>query len=306
MEVVQRLHKTEAGGHAVSVLCRLLEVAPSSYYHSLQRTPSPRAQANQALVDELRRRFVASHETYGSRRLTAALRAAGYGVNHKRVERLMRQEGMLPHPVRRYRAVRQRPAERRTAPNRLGQHFVAEAPNQVWLVDTTEFATQEGSLYLAVVEDLFSRRVVGWVTGSHFTQQLVCAALRRALRLRGGAHQTLHGLLHHSDQGAQYTSDLYLALLAEAGLLASMSAAGNCYDNAPIESFIATLKVEWTHPFTYASRRQLHHDLFDFIEGFYNVRRLHSTLGYLSPVAFERRYYQQSHRSEQAASPPAS
>ena len=304
MELVTRLHEVEGGGgYPIGTLCRLLGVATSSYYRRTGQGNSPRAQANQVLLGELRGHFVASHETYGARRLTAALRAHGQMVNHKRVERLMRMGEMMPHPTRRYRAVAKRPSGRRTAPNRLQQHFVAAAPNQVWLVDTTEFATHEGPLYLAVVEDLFSRRVVGWDTGARFTQELVCEALRRALALRRCARQQLSGLLHHSDRGAQYTSDLYLALLAEAGLQPSMSAAGNCYDNAPMESFMGTLKVEWTHPFTYSSHSQLHQDLFDYIEGFYNTHRLHSALGYLSPSAFELRFQQQQHSLVQPVSP---
>lgn len=323
MKLVEQLSAPAGGGHAVSLLCRLLHVAPSGYYRP--RTPAARQRrqarkaAEEALVQELRHAFVASHETYGSRRLTAALRSGPSGpsgpstvqteargaVNHKRVERLARLHELVPHTVKRLRSLSRRAPGRQPAPNRLDQRFVAERPNQVWLVDTTEFATQQGKLYLAVVEDLCSRRVVGWTTGERFDQQLVATALRLALQRRAGAKGTLTGLVHHSDQGAQYTAADYLALLEASGLTASMSGVGCCYDNAPMESFIGTLKVEWTHPFTYATRRQLEQDLFDFIEGFYNPTRLHSALGYLSPVSFEQRFHQQHlHTETQLSHPP--
>jgi putative transposase len=312
MKLVEQLQSPQGGGHAVSRLCRLLGVAPSGYYRS--RTPAARQRQQArvaeeaALVGALRRQFVASHETYGSRRLTAAVRASLQAprINHKRVERLMRREGLVPHTVRRLRSLSKRVTGRRAAPNHLDQCFVAERPNQVWLTDTTEFATQEGTLYLAAVEDLYSRRVVGWATAARFTQALTATALRTALQRRQGAPQTLAGLIHHSDQGAQYTAEGYLALLQAAGLTASMSGVGCCYDNAPMESLFGTLKVEWTHPFTYATRHELELDLFDFIEGFYNPTRMHSALGNLSPVQFEQRYQQQQQlRTEEVQQPQA-
>jgi putative transposase len=306
MTLVEQLHAPEQGGYPVSRLCRLLNVMPGGYYRRQARLRSPQRQARLAaeatVVNEVRRQFVASHETYGSRRLTAAVRAnlqvQGLRINHKRIERLMHVHGLVPHTGKRFRSLSKRAPSRRAAPNQLNQHFVATQLNQVWLVDTTEFVTQEGTLYLAAVEDLCSRRVVGWATASTFTQELAATALCTALHRRQGARQTLSGLIHHSDQGAQYTAEDYLALLEAAGLTASMSGAGCCYDNAPMESLFGTLKVEWTHPFTFATRRQLETDLFDYIEGFYNPTRLHSALGYLSPVQFEQRYQQQRQQQQ--------
>ena len=275
----------------MSVLCRLLGVARSGYAVWQAHAPTQREQTDAVLLAALRRLFVVSEETYGSPRLLADLRDEGFVVNHKHVERLMREHNIVPHPVRRARQ-RKRSAGPPPAPNRLNQHFSAERPNQVWLVDSTEFLTYEGKLYLAVVEDLCARRIVGWQTGTRFTTGLVLAALRSALGQRQ-PQAAVQTLVHHSDQGTQYTAAAYLAVLETHGLTPSMSGAGNCYDNAPMESFIASLKKEWTHPATYASRRQLTYDLFDYIELFYNRRRRHSALGYLSPVAFEQRYDQQ-------------
>lgn len=314
MSLVAQLHAAEGGGYPVSQLCRLLRVAPSGYYR--QRTPvarqrqQARADEDALVVDELRRQAVASHETYGSRRLTAAVRpllaAQGVQVNHKRIERLMRRHAIIPHTVRRFRSLSKRTPGARAAPNFLEQRFVATAPNQIWLTDATEFVTDEGKLYLAVVEDLYSRQVVGWATGARFTEALVGRALCAAVQRRRSAQQTLCGLIHHSDQGAQYTSDAYRALLDAAGLTASMSGSGCCYDNAPMESLIGTLKVEWTHPFTYATRLALELDLFDFIELFYNRTRLHSALGNQSPLQFEQRYHalQQQQHPEEEQQPP--
>lgn len=277
--------------YPVSVLCRVLGVARSGYVAWCDPAPSRREATDAVLVAALRRFFVASEETYGSPRLLADLRAEGFVVNHKHVERLMREHDIVPHPVRRARR-RKRSAGPPAMPNRLNQQFSAERPNQVWLVDSTEFLTHEGKLYLAVVEDLFSRRVVGWQTGTRFTTELVLTALRSALGQRRPA-TAVQALLHHSDQGTQYTATAYLAVLETHGLTASMSGVGHCYDNAPMESLIASLKKEWTHPVSYATRQHLTCDLFDYIELFYNRRRRHSALDYLSPADFEERYAQQ-------------
>ncbi len=278
--------------YGVSRICGVLGASVSGYQDRRRRMPSARAQEDAVLLEGIRRLFVASHETYGSPRIHAALRQEGWEVNHKRVERLMREHDIVPHPTRRFRTLSRRAPGRTAAPNLLNQNFDSDAPNRVWLVDSTEFVTDEGKLYLSVVEDLYSRRVVGWATGSHFNQELVCQALRTAFVRRGISPHTLHKLVHHSDQGAQYTSDAYQQLLAKHHTQVSMSDAGNCYDNAPMESLISSIKKEWTTSFVYHTRRQLQNDLLDYIELFYNRQRLHSSIGNCPPVTFEERYYQ--------------
>lgn len=282
--------------YPVQRVCQLLGVAPSGYYRYHQHLPSHHAREDGALLAEIRRIFVESHETYGSPRIHAALQQAGWRVARKRVERLMRKHAIVPHMVRRQRSHTKRNPAHHTTPNLLQQHFVASRPNQVWLTDTTELNSLEGIRYLATVEDLFSRRIVGWTTASRFTIETISTALKNALAQRRIRPGTALALIHHSDQGSQYTSHDYLALLSEYALQSSMSDRGNAYDNAPMESFFATLKKEWTSDRIYPTHAALDNDLFDFIESFYNRKRLHSSLDYRSPVAFEAAFHAQSTR----------
>lgn len=279
--------------YPVQRVCALLGVAPSGYYHYRQHQPSQHTLTDATLLCEIRRIHFESHETYGSPRMHAALQQAGYHVSRKRVERLMREHGIVPHMVKRLRSHSKRNPAHGTAPNLLQQHFVATRPNQVWLSDTTEMHTLQGIWYLATVEDLFSRRIVGWTTASRFTGALVASALRSALSRRHIKPSSPLSLLQHSDQGSQYTSNDYLALLKKYKLRSSMSDVGNCYDNAPMESFFATLKQEWTTGRIYTTSAALDLDLFDFIEAHYNPRRLHSSIGFMTPVAFEEAYWTQ-------------
>jgi putative transposase len=282
--------------YPLAILCEVLKAPRSGYYQWRKHEPTVRAVEDTLLLGAIRTHFVASHETYGSRRILADLRDpakgehGGFVVNHKHVERLMRDNGLMPHTAKRFRGLSRRAPGYTAAPNLLQQHFVAERPDQRWLVDSTQFMTDEGKLYLAVVEDLFSRRIVGWQVGMRFDTLLVAAALTNALQWRRPQVTPETALIHHSDQGTQYTSADYQQLLANHKLTPSMSDTGNCYDNAPMESFISSIKKEWTYPFPYASRRQLTNDLFDYIEIFYNRQRRHSALGYLSPCAFEDAY----------------
>lgn len=268
-------------------MCRVLGVSVSGYYAQRQRPPSARAEANAVLVEQIRRVHADSRQTYGSPRLHAALRQQAIICNHKRVERLMRLHGIRGCDRRKRRPVTtQSRHSYPVAANILQRDFTAESPNCKWLGDISYIDTQEGFLYLASLEDVFSRKIVGWAMDAHLETSLVERALRMALARR----QPKAGLLHHSDRGSQYASGAYRALLEKQHITVSMSAVGNCYDNAMKESFFATLKTECaSHPF--ATRAQARTAIFEYIEGFYNRQRLHSALGYLSPEQVEQRFY---------------
>jgi transposase InsO family protein len=269
--------------YPVEVACEVLGISRSGYYAWKKRKQSQRELENQALIEHIRRIHRMSRKTYGSPRVHAALGRDGRWVNHKRVARLMRQEGLVGR--RKHRKVVTTHSRHRypVAPNLLNQEFNAEKPNHKWVADITYIPTAEGWLYLAVVLDLFSRKVIGWEMSSELTADLVEQALRMALYQR----QTGPELLHHSDRGSQYASHLIQAILRANHIQVSMSRKGNCYDNAVMESFFSTLKGEWVHYQKYETRAQARRDLFEYIEGFYNTVRLHSTLGFLSPNDFE-------------------
>ena len=274
----------QAGEFQVKRMCRVLKVQRSGYYAWQRRSPSNREQANQALLALIRTEHQASRKTYGSPRIQVALRRKGIACGRHRVARLMRQDelyGAYPkrkgHPI-----TTRRQAGVVPAPNRLNQDFTASAPNRKWVSDFTYIETDEGWLYLAVVLDLFSRRVIGWAMRETMDTPLVEAALRMALLGR----QPPAGVLHHSDQGSQYTSAAYLSILNTALAQLSMSGVGNCYDNAVMESFFATLKTECATA-SFATRAQARTTIFEYLEVWYNRQRLHSSLGYYSPVEFE-------------------
>jgi putative transposase len=270
--------------YSLKRLCRVLRVSRSGYYAWRERAASARTEANQELLVKIREAYRMSQKTYGSPRIHRALRSQGVICTRKRVARLMRQVGLLARPVRRgHPGTPRRNPSALAAPNRLDRAFAAAAPNQKWAGDATYIPTAQGWLYLAVVLDLYSRAVVGWAMSEQLDSALVCAALQMALQQRRPAE----GLLHHSDQGSPYTSAEYRALLAAHGLEESMSRVGNCYDNAVVESFFATLKAECATQ-SFATRAQARSAIFEYIEGWYNRMRLHSTLGYLSPLNFEQ------------------
>ena len=273
----------EKAHYSVRTLCRVLGVAPSGYYAWRAR---PRISSRGRQDDLLRVRVRAAHAesrgTYGSPRLQRTLRAAGYHVGRNRVIRLMRLEGLRGRPRRRYRVTTASdPAA--TAQNLLQRRFAVARPNQVWAADMTAIPTRDGWLYLAVVLDLCSRRVVGWAVRGTLETDLVCAALE----LAAGTRQLQPGAIHHSDRGAQYTSDRYQHLLRRIGARCSMSRPGSCYDNAPVESFFHTLKNEIGET-PWPSRAAATQALADYIDRFYNRERLHSALDYRSPADFER------------------
>jgi len=268
-------------------MCQVLRVSRSGFYEWLGRSPSRRAREDQRLLGLIRTSFMQSDSTYGSPRVWDDLHDWGERCSHKRVARLMR-EGQLHARARRRRPPVDsgiRP-EHFIAPNVLDRQFEAAAPNQKWVADFTYIPTGEGWLYLAVVLDLFSRRAVGWSMSPVMTAQFVLDALMMAVWRRGKPKE----LLHHSDQGSQYTSEEFQRLLADQGIACSMSRRGDCWDNAAMESFFSTLKLERAHRRRYRTRDEARADLFDYIERFYNPRRKHSTLGYISPAEFERRF----------------
>ena len=265
-------------------MCRVLQVSPSGFYEWHGRVPSQRSVDNEKLTGLIRQSFAASDNTYGSRRVWRDLREWGHCASVNRVARLMAAEGLVARRKRRRRPGDPTANTQHTiAPNLLQRQFEADAPNRRWLADFTYIWTAEGWLYLAVVLDLFSRRVVGWSMKEEMTSQLVIDALLMAIWRRGSPQE----LLHHSDQGTQYTSDDFQRVLAAHGIVCSMSRRGDCWDNAAMESFFSTLKTERTSKSNYTSRDQARADVFDYIERFYNPRRRHSTLQYLSPVRFE-------------------
>lgn len=269
----------------VSRMCQVLAVSVSGYYAWRKRPLSQREMANQELVRHMQTIAEQSDQTYGSPRIHAELRDQGHRCNLKRVARLMRRHGIRAKQTKRVKPARKAAGRKAAvAPNRLAQNFTASRPDQTWLTDITYIPTAQGWLYLAAVMDMFSRRIVGWAMAAHCTEALVQQALQMALSQR----RPPPGLLHHSDQGPQYTSSAYQALLSQHHLLVSMSHVGRCYDNAPMESFFATLKAERVYHRHYRTRVEAKTDLFAYIEGFYNRQRRHSALGYLSPVQYEQ------------------
>jgi transposase InsO family protein len=265
-------------------MCRVLGVGRSGYYAWCWRPASQRIQEDEVLLVKIQQEYQISRGTYGSPRIHAALQKQGVKCSQKRVARLMRLHKITGQQRRKRRPVTtQRDPGAIPAPNLLNQEFYASAPDQKWVSDITYIETAEGWLYLASVLDLFSRKVVGWAMAEHMEASLVEDALKMALQQR----QPEAGLLHHSDQGRQYTSVAYQSRLANAHCQVSMSRTGNCYDNAAMESFFGTLKTECaSQPF--ATRAQARTAIFEFIEAWYNRQRLHSSLDYLSPMEFEQ------------------
>lgn len=270
----------------VKIMCRVLEVSPSAYYAWRGRQPSVREKANALMAKHIQQVHTHSRGTYGSPRIVPALRSRNVVCNHKRVERLMHELGIVGCSRRRKRPTTTASKHNLSvAPNLLKGDFSASGPNQKWLADITYIDTSEGFLYLASLEDAFSRRIVGWAMDENMETALVQKALEMALYQR----QPDGRLLHHSDRGSQYASHDYRHLLEARGIAVSMSRTANCYDNAMKESFFATLKSECaTQPFQ--SRAQARLAIFEFIEVWYNRQRLHSALGYLSPEQFERQF----------------
>jgi putative transposase len=274
----------EKAKYPVQVLCDVLEVSRSGFYAWKTRPPSARAKADATLAVEIAAAHEKSRKRYGSPRVHRALRKRGVRVGKKRVERLMRDKGLAGRRKRPFRHTTDSNHDSQIAPNVVARDFEPASPNQVWAGDVTYIATAEGWSYLAVLLDLNSRRVVGWAMSENNDTTLALAALKHAVRTRRG---TTHGLVHHTDRGSPYASDDYRASIAAHGMIASMSRKGDCWDNAVAESFFATLRAELVDDERYLSHEAAEQSIGDYIDGFYNVERLHSHLDYVSPIEFE-------------------
>jgi putative transposase len=268
----------------VQTMCRLLHVSKSAFYDSLKAKPCLRTQENEQLKWNIQRLFQASRGTYGTRRLQKALRQEGRWVSRKRIGHLMNQQHLACKTRRKFKVTTDSKHTLPIAANLLDRQFQVSQPNRCWVGDITYIATQEGWLYLAVVIDLFSRKVVGWCMREHMKASLVNDALLMAL----WARKPSPDLIWHTDRGSQYASDSHRLLLKEHHLVQSMSRKGNCWDNAVAESFFHTLKTEWTYHQTYPTREEAKQSIFEYIEVFYNRKRFHSANQYLSPMEFEK------------------
>lgn len=271
--------------YSTAEICEALQVSRSGFYAHGHKPERPRRQQDQILIDEVRNAFDQSRQTYGTPRLRHELRDRGHCCGRRRIARLMRQQGLRPVQKRRFVPRTTNSSHtRRPAPQLLLHAPAPTAPNQTWVTDITYIPTQEGWLFLAAEIDLFSRRVVGWAAADNMETPLILKALQRATSQAPGR---LHGLIHHSDQGSQYASASFTSALQNLGISQSMSRRGNCYDNATAESFWATLKAECFQNHIPQTRSQAKSMIFDYIETFYNPVRRHSSLGFLSPIAFE-------------------
>lgn len=268
----------------MTVLCKVLHVGRSGFYVYLQRLKAPKHCQEALWIAEIKALHTLSRGSYGSRQMAKNLQAKGYAIGRYAARTLMRKAGVECRQRRRYTRTTLSEHKQPVAENLLNRRFTASAPNRVWVADITPLWTQEGWLYIAAVLDVFSRRVVGWALASHMREALVQDALLMAL----GRRQPSAGLLHHSDRGSQYTSGSYQACLQQAGITISMSRKGNCWDNSVMERFFGSLKSERTDHQIYATREEAKKETIDYIEMFYNSQRLHSTLGYVTPLQFEK------------------
>lgn len=280
-----RFIEAEKASYPLPVLCRVMRVSRSGFYAWRHRVPSGREEANRQLVSQIRLLHVQSRTTYGSPRIWRALRNEGQAVGRHRVARLMRLHGLRACYRRRYRSSTQSQHLHPVAPNLLQREFQPQRPDQVWAGDITYIATAEGWLYLAVLMDLYSRRIIGWSMQPRLHGRLTEEALGMALSQR----RWTESVLHHTDRGVQYAAMHYQSLLRDHAITCSMSRKGNCWDNAVVESFFKTLKVECASRQRFQTRAEAKQRLFEYIEVFYNRQRLHSTLDYCSPVDYETR-----------------
>jgi putative transposase len=284
--------------HSIAMMCRVLEVSRSGYHAWASRPPAARAVKDARLTERIRELHVLRRRVYGSPRIWADLVLGdGERIGRKRVERLMRQAGLSGLITKKYKATTVRVPGVRVAEDLLDRDFAAGAPNRCWVADITYLRTWEGWLYLAAVQDLYSRRIVGWSMADHMRTELVTDALAMAL-----AHRRPDpGLIYHSDQGSQFVSLAFGQQARAAGIAQSMGSKGDCFDNAVAESFFATIKKELIHRRSWPTKAELRTEAFDYIEVFYNRQRRHSTLGQLSPIQYEKISLSQDLKEEQAA-----
>ena len=280
--------EAEKGNYPIEMMCELLQVSRSGYYAWLTRPEANRTKENKILSEHIQQIHTDSGQTYGSPRIQADLIAQGFSVSRQRVVRLMKQLNIKARRKRRFKVTTDSQHALPIADNILDRNFTATEPDQAWVADITYIETHQGWLYLAVVLDLFSRKIVGWSMADHMRTDLVLTALESALGKRIPAQS---GLVFHSDRGSQYASADYRSALNRAGITCSMSRKGNCWDNAVAESFFGTLKTEFVHPRIFTTREIAKTAIAEWIEAFYNRKRLHSTIGYLSPVNFEEKYW---------------
>ena len=282
--------QTHESEFSVERMSWVLEVSRSGYYQFIQSKLSCRKQENERLLIKIKTIYAASRFTYGSPRIHAELQEDGETCSRKRVSKIMKKAGIEAKMKKRFKVTTKANPMAIPAPNLLQQDFTTEKPNHRWVADFTYIATQEGWLYVATVLDLFSRRIVGLAMSDRMTADLVVQALQQALIHR----KPPADLIHHSDRGSQYTSSAFRNLLKKHAITASMSGTGNCYDNATQESFYHTLKTEHVYFECYKTREEAKQSIFEYVEVFYNRKRRHSTLGYVSPMIFEKRWQQQS------------
>jgi len=276
--------KRDQADYPVATLCRILGISTSGYYAWLNRSPSARAQSDARLSERIWALHQRSRSSYGVPRILEDLQEEGERINHKRVARLMRSAGLVGNSRRKGFKTTVRDRDARPAPDRVQRCFTAERPDRLWVADITYVPTLAGFLFLAVVMDVFSRRIVGWAMATHLRTELILDALNMAIYQRRP-----QDVIHHSDQGTQYTSIAFGVRCKEAGIRPSMGSVGDCFDNAMCESFFATLECELLDRSRFETQAEAKMAIFDFIEGWYNPHRRHSSIGYLSPVNYERR-----------------
>jgi len=276
--------KKHANDFAIAEMALVLGVSPSGYYHYSNRGLSKRATEDHRLLGLIKAVFERSRQTYGRIRVHQALVQQGVHCSEHRITRLMKAHGLVPKAAKRFKVTTKARSDAKTAPNTLAQDFSAQRPNEKWVSDLTYIWTSAGWLYVAVVMDLYSRKIIGLSMGKRITRELVISAFLQAMLMRGYPKE----LLYHSDRGSQYTSRAFQTLMKLYKIKVSMSAKGNCYDNAAMESFFHTLKLECTDDFKFETRNDAINAIFDYIQVFYNNERLHSYLGYNTPNDFEK------------------